>query len=140
MRTLFREFLILCGLVALGVSYSLWSGMADAPWSPAEIAAGEIRQVDARALDAFWIDARSDEDYAAAHLPEALSLNPENWDLQIMNVIGAWLEQPRPIIVYCQPGECGTSREIADRLRENLADAEIYTLLEGWSPAKGGAE
>ena len=140
MPALFKEFLILCGLVALGVSYSLWSGMADTPWRPAEIAAGEIRKMDALALDAFWIDARSEADYAAAHLPEALSLNPENWDLQIMHVIGTWLEQPRPIIVYCQPDECGTSREIAGRLRENLTNAEIYTLLEGWPPAKGGAE
>ena len=140
MPGIFRQFLILCGLVAVGACYSLFAGLATSPWAQPELAAGEIRWSDARALEALWIDARPEADYAAAHLPEAHSLNPENWEQQLADCIGAWLERPRTIIVYCNPQPCDASREIAERLRQNLPDAEVYALREGWTPASGGLE
>jgi rhodanese-related sulfurtransferase len=115
------------------VSYSLFSGLATAPWATPELAAGEIRLADARALDALWVDARSDSDYNAAHYPGAYSLNPENWDLQLSELVSGWLAHPRPILVYCKPQDCSASQVIAGRLRENLPDAEVYSILEGWS-------
>ena len=139
MLRLFHQFLILCGLVTIGAGYSLFSGLATPPWAKAELAAGEIRRDDARSLDALWVDARPADAYAAAHYPQAYSLNPENWEQQLPGCIAAWLERPRPIIVYCHPLHCDTSREIAAQLRSNLPEAEIYSLLEGWAPT-GGAD
>jgi len=49
-----------------------------------------------------------------------------------MELMGAWLPAPRPIIVYCGSESCGTSKRIAERLREALPDAEIYSLKGGW--------
>jgi hypothetical protein len=34
--------------------------------------------------------------------------------------------------VYCGSESCGTSKRIAERLRESLPDAEIYSLKGGW--------
>lgn len=137
MPRLLHQFLILCVLVSIGVGYSLFSGLATCPWALPELAAGEIRLADTRDLDALWIDARPASSYAAAHYPQAYSLNLENWEQQLPGCIAAWLEQPRPIIVYCNPLNCDTSREIAEQLRANLPDAEVYSLLEGWAPTKG---
>jgi rhodanese-related sulfurtransferase len=140
MSSLLRELLLLCALVALGVSYSCWSGRTTSPWIRPELAAGEIRLADALVLDAVWVDARPKVAYTTAHLPSAHSLNSENWDQQLPQIIAIWLEQPRPVIVYCQSAKCNTSHKIADRLRENLPDAEIYVLPAGWSTKEGGLD
>jgi 3-mercaptopyruvate sulfurtransferase SseA len=47
--------------------------------------------------------------------------------------MGTWLMNPRTIIVYCGSESCATSKLIADRLRESLPDAEIYSLKGGWN-------
>jgi rhodanese-related sulfurtransferase len=102
------------------------------PWAEPELAAGEIRIVDARALDVLWLDARSEADYKAAHIPDAILLNYDNWESAIVELMGEWLMDTRPIVVYCGSESCGTSKEIAERLREVLPEAEIYSLKGGW--------
>lgn len=128
----FRELSIIATLTVIGAAFSLFSGIAPLPWAEPELAAGEIRIVDARALDVLWLDARSEADYQADHIPGALCLNEDNWDAGIMELMGAWLPAPRPIVIYCGSESCGTSQRIADRLREALPDAEIYSLKGGW--------
>ena len=132
MARYFRELSIIAALTVIGAAFSLFSGLAPLPWAEPELAAGEIRVVDARALDVLWLDARSEADYQADHIPEALLLNEDNWDAGIMELMGAWLPAPRPIVIYCGSESCGTSKRIADRLREALPDAEIYSLKGGW--------
>ena len=127
-----REILIITALTLLGVAFSLCSGLAPLPWAEPVLAAGEIRLVDARALEVLWIDARSGADFETSHIPEAISLNEDNWETGIVDLMGAWLTAPRPIVVYCGSESCGTSKRIAERLREALPDAEIYSLKGGW--------
>ncbi len=128
----FREFSIIAILTCIGAAFSLSSGLAPLPWAEPVLAAGEIHTVDARALEVLWLDARSEADYEAAHIPEAICLNEDNWDDGIVELMGAWLTNPRPIVVYCGSESCGTSKRIAERLREALPDAEIYSLKGGW--------
>lgn len=124
--------MIIAALTVLGAAFSLCSGLAPLPWAKPVLAAGEIRLVDARALDVLWIDARSEDDYLDDHIPEAILLNEAHWETGIVELMGAWLMQPSPIVVYCGSENCGTSKRIADRLREALPDAEIYSLKGGW--------
>ncbi|MGB0416771.1 MAG: rhodanese-like domain-containing protein, partial [Coraliomargarita sp.] len=42
-------------------------------------------------------------------------------------------ENPRVIVVYCSSESCSTSREVAEQLRLELPDAEIYSLKGGWN-------
>jgi len=127
-----RESLIIFSLTGLGAAFSLLNGLAPRPWLQPELAAGEIRGGDAGVLDPLWVDARSQTDYDAAHIPQAILLNEDNWDDQINDLIGAWLTDPRPIVVYCSSESCGNSKRVATRLREALPDAEIYSLKGGW--------
>ncbi|MEM1221749.1 MAG: rhodanese-like domain-containing protein [Verrucomicrobiota bacterium] len=132
MRSLGREFIIIAILVCLGMGFSLATGRSPLPWAAPEIGPGEIRLIDAKALDLIWVDARNEEDFAKAHIPEAILLNEENWDTGLINLMEAWLSIPRPMVIYCADASCGTSKKIAERLREALPEAEIYTLKGGW--------
>jgi len=134
MPSLLRELSILLLLTALGVAYSLLSGHALAPGEPQKLEAGEILLVDAEVINPIWIDARSDFEYQLAHMNGALLLNDDTWDTGFFELMSAWLETPRPIIVYCASSGCDASKRIAARLRNDLPDAEIYSLHGGWRP------
>lgn len=123
---------MILSLTGLGAAFSLFNGLAPLPWRQPELAAGEIRGIDAGVLDPLWVDARSKKDYDVAHIPQAILLNEDNWENQIDDLIGAWLTNPRPIVVYCSSESCGTSKRIATRLRDALPDTEIYSLKGGW--------
>lgn len=128
-----REFLIIAILVAAGASYSLISGLAPMPWAEPELAPGAIRLSDARVLDVLWVDARSDSDYEANHIPGAILLNEDDWDGGLIRLMDAWITEPKPIIIYCADAACGTSQRVAERLRGDFPDAEIYRLQGGWA-------
>jgi len=132
MATLLREFLVIAALTALGAAFSLYHGWAPPPWAEPALAAGEIRLDDARALDVIWLDARPREDFEAGHIPGALHFDEAAWDARLVELMEAWLTAPRPIVVYCGSESCGTSRRVAERLRDALPDAEIHSLKGGW--------
>ncbi|MGJ8652826.1 MAG: rhodanese-like domain-containing protein [Opitutaceae bacterium] len=134
MLKLFKEFCILLTLTLIGVAYSVFSGLVPTPGTALPLEAGEILLIDAQVLNPIWIDARAESDFATDHIEGALSLNESNWDTQIPELIGKWLSAPRPIVIYCSSKSCGTSKRIAERLRSDLPDAEIYSLHGGWQP------
>jgi rhodanese-related sulfurtransferase len=130
---MFREFLIIALLTALGAAYSLVSGLAPLPWAEPELEAGEIRLIDARVLDVIWVDARSESEFADGHAPDALFYDQADPAGSMADILEQWLQEPRLIVVYCTDEGCGTSKKIAEELRVNLPDAEIYSLKGGWS-------
>lgn len=128
----FRELAIIGALTACGAAFSLFNGLMPLPWKEPELAAGEIRLEDARALEVIWIDARSGMDYDSGHIPNAILLNDSNWEEGIQNLMDIWLTEVRPIIVYCSSEQCNSSKRIAAQLRDALPEAEIYSLKGGW--------
>jgi len=134
MPDLLKEFLVIAALVALGSSYSLVSGLAPAPWEEPEFEPGAIRYEDAAALDVIWLDARSAEDYAKGHIEGAIHFDEGDWSDALGELMQAWLPDPRPIIIYCADEACGTSKRVAEQLRDDLPEAEIYHLKGGWQP------
>jgi len=132
MPSLSREFLLIILLTLTGAAYSLVSGLAPLPWAEPELEAGEIWLADAQALDPIWLDARPIAEFEEAHIPGALFFDENDWDTGLIELMNAWLMQPRPIVIYCGSESCGTSRRIAERMREAMPDAEIYSLKGGW--------
>lgn len=127
-----KQFAIILALTGMGLAYSLFSGGAQQLWAEAEIGPGEIRAETARALEVIWVDARSGEDFAANRAPGAVFYDPSDPPGSLANILQQWLADPRPIVVYCTDADCGTSRKVADQLRTNLPEAEIYSLKGGW--------
>jgi rhodanese-related sulfurtransferase len=132
MYPIWKQFCLILLLTLLGTCYSLLSGIAPLPWAEPEIGPGEILVIDAKVLDSIWVDARSAEEFGEAHIPGALHFDTGDEGNSLLQIIQQWLEQPRPIVVYCSDAGCGTSRKVAETLRENLPDAEIYSLKGGW--------
>ena len=132
MSSIYKEFLTIAVLTLIGAAYSLVGGLAPLPWAEPELEAGEIRLVDAQALDVIWLDARPLEEFEAAHAPDAIHFDEGDWDGSLIALMDAWLAEPRPIIVYCGSESCATSKRVAENLRAALPDGEIYSLKEGW--------
>src|SRR4051812_47825436 len=56
--------------------------------------------------DVLWIDARPREAYAAAHIPDALSINEQVADAQMFEHIDKLQDNTKPVIVYCDDHAC----------------------------------
>jgi len=108
------------------------SGLAPKPWSEPEIGPNEIRLVDAQSLSVIWVDARSYSDFEISHAPEAIFYDQGDPASSMASILEQWLIDPRTIVVYCSDAGCGTSKKVAEELRTNLPDAEIYSLKGGW--------
>ena len=132
MYSLWKQSSVILLLTLVGAAYSLLSGIAPVPWAEPEIGPGEIRLGAAQALDVIWIDARSREEFSREHIPGAIHFDSTSEADSLLRVLELWLEAPRTIVVYCADERCGTSRKVADELRANLPDAEIYSLKGGW--------
>ncbi len=69
----------------------------------------------------LWIDAQSAAAYGRSHIPGAIPLSDEAWDVQFESILARWTPEKR-IVVYCQP-PC-QSAQIIQRLKacglENL--------------------
>lgn len=133
MPPLVKQFVVLFVLTGVGAGISLLSGLAPKPWQAQEVLPGQIEALDAKVLNVIWLDARSESDYKQAHIPGALFYDQAAPGENLLNLFPLWIENPRPIVVYCADEGCGTSKKVAEFLRENLPEAEIYTLKGGWA-------
>lgn len=75
----------------------------------------------------LWVDARPERKFNEQHIPGALRLTEEEWDVLIEPVLQQW-NLGTPVMVYCEPG-CGSSAEVAARLR--AMGLEPVNVLEG---------
>ena len=126
-----RELCIILLLTVMGITYSLVGGLSPLLGTKSGLKAGEINLADAQALNAIWVDARGIRELEESHLPNALLFDESDWDTGLLKLMNIWLIQPRPIVIYCNGEDCGTSKRIAERLRKSLPDAEIYSLKGG---------
>ena len=80
----------------------------------------------------LWLDARSQAEYDADHIPNALLLTFSQWDSLIDPFLDAWGDTNSPVIIYCTKATCDTSEQVAKKLREATAKENIYFLEGGW--------
>jgi rhodanese-related sulfurtransferase len=92
---------------------------------------------------ALFLDARSPADYAAGHIPNALSLPAEAFDQNYPRV-APLLAPDTAIIVYCSGQQCDLSHEVMQKLRP-FGYKNVRLLSDGWGvwgkaklPAKTG--
>ncbi len=99
------------------------------PWSTSEF---EIELEEALDLDeAIWIDARSAQEFEESHLPSALLVSEDSWEEGFVALLDVWTPGS-PIVVYCSTSACLRSRQVAERLRNELGVEEAYSLSGGW--------
>ncbi len=75
------------------------------------------------------IDARRPEDYAAGHIPGARNVFAYDFAAHIPEFIT--LPRTKPILIYCDGGQCELSRYLAEQLR-TLGFRRLYIYEGGW--------
>lgn len=139
MRTLRETFLLLLiALAPAALAVAFHPELADR--DRAGLEPGAVRLVEVRAWQPgpIWIDARSEAEFAADHIPGALLLNDENFDAALGELLTAWQPGTR-IVVYCSSLSCDTSQAVAERLRAAGLD-EVYFLHGGWETWQAAAQ
>lgn len=130
---------VLLGMLVILLG-ALPPAIASALWHPARPVASET---DALGQTAFlrdlledpapirWVDARDQEAFNAAHVPGAFHLSPGNWN-EASGPFFLTLQPGDRVVIYCGDSNCGASREVANRLRNELGVANVTVLSGGW--------
>ena len=84
----------------------------------------------------IWVDNRSASEFAAGHMPEAIQVDPNDPEPGLQELYVRW-EPDSQIVVYCSASGCDSSRRLAERIREDLVDAQVYWIHGGWDALVG---
>ena len=129
-----RKAVWLLALALVPALISAWLNPKRPAWNWTRPAVNELALADAMQLSppVIWLDARPDEEYAAQHVPGALSLNEDHWDELLAKFMAVWQPGTR-VVVYCNSQRCDASREVAARLRHELQINNVFVLQGGWN-------
>lgn len=125
----------IAGLAAIGTWLVKGPPQRALVCNPKELKADEIcLQSIPKNLEIVWIDARSRKDWQQNGLAGSLLWNLDsNEDMQAFEAEVAMKAALHPYaIVYCDDVQCGTSRQIAERIRKLDLGTEVYVLHGGW--------
>ena len=78
----------------------------------------------------LWLDSRKKLKYEQDHISKALHVSFKDWEGSLM-VIFENFEPGQNIVVYCNPS-CSTSRNLAQKLRLELQQENIFYLKGGF--------
>ena len=136
MKALLRQSALLIGLALLPAVGQAVYYRDKVSWQTPVAASEMVTLAQARnSADAIWIDARPQEEFEREHVPDALLLNEDRWNELLPQVLAVWAPEKR-VIVYCSSDGCGSSREIAHRLRKEAGLTNVFVLEGGWEAWK----
>lgn len=86
---------------------------------------------------AIVVDVRRLEDFRRRHIPGAMHLDFERFDVSVAPILERWAVDPSlPIVVYCDSEGCGRSREVVERMRADYGLESSWVLKGGWEAWK----
>lgn len=85
--------------------------------------------------EGVFVDARSAEEYSTGHIPGALLLTQEMLEDSVSSLTDL-IPRDTLIVTYCSGAGCGSSREVADLLREE-GYSNVKIFYGGWDVWKG---
>ncbi len=93
----------------------------------------EVSMESARDLlpDVVWVDARSREEFDAAHIAGAVWLYEGEWDSLLDDFLDEW-DGRQVVVAYCGAGDCKASQSVAKRLKQEVGVEKIVVLRGGW--------
>jgi rhodanese-related sulfurtransferase len=136
-KPLLRQSLLLIALALVpGVGQALYY-RERVSWQTPVATSEMVTAAQARSWsdDALWVDARPQEEFEREHVPGALPLNEDRWNELLPQVLAVWAPEKR-VVVYCSSESCGSSREIARRLRKEAGLTNVFILEGGWEAWK----
>lgn len=138
-RILLRQVLVLLLLPLPAAFVSALFHPKPPVWQEEVLAPGEVRLDTVLGWEnVLWVDARTQSEFQKEHIPGALLVNEDDWELLFTDFIDFYMENPdRPVVVYCGGARCQRSKKVAGRLRESLGTDEIFVLKGGWQEWSG---
>lgn len=136
-----RQAALLCLLALIPALFAGWLHPRRPDWQelrtrPPELSPARLRVLAGEA-ELLWVDARPRERFDAGHIPGALLLNEDHWEEQMPEFVRRWRPGLR-VAVYCDQLQCGASRQVARRLREEFGVDTVVILEGGYAAWKGG--
>lgn len=137
--SIIRQILILAGLALLPAIGQALYFRDQVSWQSPVPASEMVAVAQARSWgnQALWVDARPDEEFVQEHVPGALQLNEDRWDELLPQMLAVWSPDKR-VVVYCGSQSCGSSREVARRLRKEAQLPNVFVLTGGWQEWRKG--
>lgn len=77
------------------------------------------------------VDARNERDFAKGHIRGAVNLAEDKFDSQLGDFLDVWTPEST-ILVYCNVGQCNSSRAVADRLKNECRIKNVFVLKDDW--------
>lgn len=122
--------ILLLAAAPTGLAIVFHPEMADRSRAGLEAGAVRVAEVDGWNRDVLWIDARPAAEFARGSIPGAIPFDEANFEPSLGAALAAW--QPgRAVVVYCGSTGCGTSKQLAARMRE-AGFEDVYYLHGGW--------
>ena len=128
------QLVFLLSLALVPALFAAWLHPKRPAWGWKRPAVAEIALDDAQRLPppVVWVDARPAKEYAARHVPGAISLDQSRWEELLPDFVKVWQPGAR-VVVYCNSQECDASHEVALRLHRELQIGNIFVLQGGWN-------
>ena len=82
-------------------------------------------------LPLMIIDARSPGEFASGHVPNAYNISESKFEAGLSVFLEDWVPDST-LVVYCNPGSCNSSRNVANRLKNECGMKNIYVLMDDW--------
>lgn len=123
--------LFISGVFALA-NFFLNPNAPDLSLRPDEIMLSQITRLPQNLI---IVDARSQKDFKKGHIENALNLSEEKFDTQLGEFLDVWTPEAT-ILVYCNVGQCNSSRAIADRLKNECQIKNVFVLKDDWTKWK----
>ncbi|MEY2490263.1 MAG: hypothetical protein QOC70_2205 [Verrucomicrobiota bacterium] len=138
MRSLLRQSALLLGLALLPAAGQALYFRDKVSWHSPVPASEMVTIADARGWgdSAIWIDARPEAEFTKEHVPGAILLNEDRWNELLPQMLATWSSEKR-VVIYCSSESCGSSREVARRLRKEAQLKNVFVLEGGWEAWRG---
>ena len=131
----------LVSLAAAGGSWLMRKPSLEKPaftCDPAKLRDDEICLADVMG-QVLWVDARSRSEWQATGIKGSIlwNMDPKE-DANVFEAEAApHIAAAELVVVYCGSEKCGTSREVAGRIRKMQLGSPVKVLYGGWDAVKG---
>jgi len=132
MKGWLKQAALLMVLAMLPALLGAWLHPRRPSWQSDEITVTGAQALGAKAI---WVDARPSAEFEKAHVPGAISLNEDAWSELLPPLLDVWSPE-KTVVVYCSSLSCHTSREVANRLKDEAGLSPVFVLQGGWEAWK----
>ena len=143
MKSLIQAFVLVVASALAALATQAWHPRAPAlylteePLRDDEVSMSVITERYGGAV--LWIDARPLDQFEAEHVPDALLINEQKFDEQVLENLDKLQLNRNPVVVYCSAQKCEASRKVMMKLKEMGFVQEAFVLKGGWPAWKAAA-